>query len=363
MSQQEGQVESMTAHTTKRRKKRKSKTQRCRVCNKLFKNITPEHLRTHNITLQRYRRLFGATMPPSTTELMEVGSVSDPQDGLVSAVSERLLQENVWVGCLADEVGERMTTGPMRHRLSLLLTTMLHQRAKVHGQSMSVLCEALNELQESWRITQGGPDGQPTSTEELLRIVDRGTKLVQQSEEAVMRAMKVALEEQRLQTEHADSLGPALYQGTGETLAMPDLPTGDREIMRALLGMVSKHASEANTIDASHTPGADGVQTPVDGVVSPSQHRDGAPTVDAPINTGESTHQPQNTPVSTSISKGPRQGADGEMLIDAALKDPTVLTRTRTKRRRKRHRDIAPGGIGSVSDPTSRRDDATSMPM
>jgi len=212
---------------------------------------------------------------------MPVGSVSDPNADLVLAVAERLTGDRAWVACLADEVGERMLTGPLKQRLSVLLTTMLYQRASVHGEAIAMLSGALAELKEEWRTTQGGVNGGPTDTETLLRMVDRSSKLVRESEEAVQRTIKLALEEQRAVHDYADGIGPTLYQGTGEKLSMPGgVTSGDREIIRSLLGMIGKHATDANTIEVEGTPlppspPGGGDPPSQDACAEGGQHRDG----------------------------------------------------------------------------------------
>lgn len=160
------------------------------VCKEVMDRVTPGHLREHGLTVERYERMFGARRPPSRSQWAPIGSVSDPSTALVDAVAERLLDEKVWVACVADEVGERMMNGPLRQRLSALITTMLFQRAKVHGESIAILNAGLAELKEEWRIHQGGVGGGPTDTETLIKLVEKAAKIVADSEGAVQATMK-----------------------------------------------------------------------------------------------------------------------------------------------------------------------------
>jgi hypothetical protein len=241
---------------SRRKKKEKDKTpkkekERCMICKKVMDRVSAAHLRTHGYTLQRYDRMYGIRPPRTSTKS---GSLTDPQasNDLVNAVAERLLHDRVWLSCFSDEVGERMMNGPLRQRLSWLLTTMLAQRATVHGKALAMLSGALTELEEDWRVVQGGEDGGPTSTDELLRMVDRAGKLVKESEDAVQRTIKLALEEQRAESQWADAAGPTLYRGDAEKLDMPTgVTTGDREVIRNLLSMIGKHAEQASTLDVS----------------------------------------------------------------------------------------------------------------
>lgn len=225
------------------------------VCKETMERVTPGHLREHGISIARYERMYGPRRLPSRAERLPSGSVSDPNSALVDAVGERLQESQVWVACVANEVGERMMNGPLRQRLTAMLTTMLFQRYKVHGESLAILSSALEELRAEWRIAQGGENGGPTDTLTLLQVIDRAEKLVGNAEEAVQRTIKLALEEQKASHQYADGVGPTLYTGTGEVLDMPaGLPSGDRETMRNLLAMIGKAANERGTITVEATP-------------------------------------------------------------------------------------------------------------
>jgi hypothetical protein len=165
-----------------------------------------------------------------------------------------LIESKQWVACLADEVGERMLTGPLRLRLTAQLVTMLAARAKVHGEAITILSHTLAELRQEWRVNAGGENGGATDTDVLLRVVAQAAKLVNDSEDAVQRTMKLALEEQKAALMGASAIGPTLYTGTGEKLDMPaGLPSSDREVMRNLLALVGKAANERGTVDALPT--------------------------------------------------------------------------------------------------------------
>jgi len=281
----------MARSRVKKKRSRPSK-ERCAVCKEVFGYVTPGHLRTHGFTVERYTRLYGERGP------IRSGSVSDPmvagtrfppgQPGdenrhrLVTEVAEKLTDDRVWLACIADEVGEAMLNGPLKQRLSMLLTTMLAQRAQVHGQAMAVLSSALGELQEEWRVLQGGRNGGPTDSDTLMRMIEKGSRLVKDSEDAVHRTMKLALDEQRQQAEYADALGPSLYQGTGEKLDMPaGMPTGDRETIRNLLGIIGKAANEEGTIDAEASPSTSTEQAACQGPVD--EQRSSTPPEPTPV--------------------------------------------------------------------------------
>lgn len=333
-----------------------TRKERCAVCKVVMQRVTPGHLREHGLTTTRYARLYGERRAPSRAERVAIGSESDPPAATIDAVADRLLDKKVWLGCLADEVSERMMNGPLRQRLSALLVTMLYQRGAIHGEALSILHPALAELRQEWRLAQGGKDGAPTDTDVLLRIVDRASKLVSDSEDAVQKTIKLALEEQKATHLFADGVGPSLYQGTGEKLDMPTgIPTGDRETIRNLLSLIGKAAQGENVVnaqavvigDAEGSTIGDG-PPPTGGVI-----RDGANGSSAMGGAGEegssamsgvaldqgSSPPPPSTPVSQvpvpmTRPPTPHPGALTDP-TSGAVTDPTPpVTRARTKRAR-----------------------------
>jgi len=236
---------------------------------------------------------------------------------MVDAVAERLVGDKVWLACISDEVGERMMSGPLRQRLSWMLTTMLASRAQVHGEALAVLSGALQELKQDWRTTQGGENGGPTATQTLLTMVEKASKMVKESEEAVQRTIKLALEEQRAESQWADSAGPTLYKGDAEKLNMPaGVNAGDREIMRNLVSMIGKHAERANTLTVEGGP-----PTP-----TPQGTREGVPP-SAMANPGTSAMELDRTSAmageETSAMTNPGTSAMTDRTTAGSLTDPT----------------------------------------
>jgi len=304
----------------------KPKQERCMVCKVYFDRLTQTHLKTHGFTTQRYRRVYGGIRAhPRHSTKIPIGSVDDEHRlELVGSVAENIANDKVWVACIADEVGERMLTGPLRHRLSTLLTTMLAQRARVQGESLAILNGALGKLREEWRYSQGGLDGAPTDTDTLLRIVDRASKLVKDSEDAVMRTVKLALDEQRTAAEFSDGVGPTLFSGDSDKLlGMPkQLSAGDRETMRGLLGILQVAAQ--HDVDAVNTVHLEAVTVSASDPTAQHDDDDGVnPPVQVPA---ESSHEPLDT------------GSDVRLMYDST--DPTTdpLAVSPSPRPRRRHR-------------------------
>ena len=348
------------------RKPSKPLKERCMICKVFFQKVTHTHLKTHGFTTERYRRVFGGLRanPKGSTQI-PIGREDDEHRlALVGSVAENIATDKVWLACIADEVGERMLTGPLRQRLTALLTTMLAQRARVQGEALAILNMSLGELKQEWRMTQGGRDGAPTDTDQLLRVVDRASKIVKESEDAVMRTMKLALDEQRTAAEFADGAGPTLFTGDSDQLGVPkQLSSGDRETMRGLLSILQKAASaddaDRNTITV--TPGGGGGEDP--------QGRGGeggapaVPATDPSAALGEGTSmRNRDEQVPTQSSTRDVRSMDASTMTSTSSTDPTATdpvtdplafpsSSTPRRHRGRRHRrkrvdsDIAGGPI------------------
>ena len=183
----------------------------------------------------------------------------DPRqrEQLTSRIADKLTKGKAFVACLADEVGEKLMGGVLRQRLSQALVSTIATRLHVQGKAGALLFDVLGELDQEWRILQGGQDGGPTPTADLVQLANALSKQLRDAEDLTLRTMKLALDEQRLNAEHASSLGPALFEGTGETIDVPvQVGPGEREAIRTLLGNLVKATKqvEAVTVGDADTP-------------------------------------------------------------------------------------------------------------
>lgn len=243
-------------------KRRRGKGWRCEICGQVFAQMTPGHLRTHGYSTQRYKRLYGgraSPLPPVSTSissrvgdelasrgnsLVPMGAPgSEEREDLVASIAHRLADSKVWMACVADEVGEKLMNGPLRQRLTAALVTTLATRLHVQGEAGALLTDVLCELKEEWRITQGGDGAGPTPTADLVGLANALSRQLRDAEDLTLRAIKLALDEQKLEAEHAGALGPALYSGDAETIDVgtTKLSTGERETIRNLLTNMAKH--------------------------------------------------------------------------------------------------------------------------
>lgn len=342
-----------------------TRQERCYICKQVMPKVSAAHLRNHGYSVQRYERCFGVRRPihrsTRSDQSLSKPDQSPQRSAAIAELAERLGHDKVWLDTLTDEVGERMLNGEMRHRLTAMCATMLMHRAQVHAGAMTVMSSALRELTEDWRVTQGGKDGAPTSTEELLRIVEKAGKVVRDSEEAVQRTMKLALDEQRTASEYADGIGPTLYQGKAEKLDLPaGLTPGDRETMRGLLGILGRATAEARTIDVGQVPANIAPSDVQPGVQSGDAQRDElmAPPTPPPgvVPHTTSTHQAGHQLAHQLIEQGITASQEHATLVAPPSSDPLSLIADPIPIQRRTRRRKRGGALPTPPPPATPRD-------
>ena len=233
-----------------RKKRRKQAHVTCQVCHKTFKKITATHQRQHGLTQEQYRRAFRAHTH---------GSYANPAGATIKgasgsdalAIAERIISDPAMIRDVANEVQEAIFSGPLRDRFRLGLTALISRRMEMHGKAAAALDAVRAELSADWRVTQGGANGGPTPTKDLVAIASVLGNEVKSGEELLVKAVKLCLEEYRsnkgLNTLDAGTL--ARYTGEGEVLPVPaELTATDRENMRTLWGMFDKAVSVGRTV-------------------------------------------------------------------------------------------------------------------
>ena len=262
--------------TNRNRKRRPRKRMRkapkqvvCQICHTEFKRITAEHLRTHGFTLTRYRRAYHAPTRAPAVNSAPTGTYgrlsSDPEADrqTVATLAERIVSDPQVIRELAGEVSEAIFGSSLRDALRLSLVSVLTERLKSHGEATAALNQVRGELSQPWRTKQGGMNGQPTSTKDLLGMATVLGMEVRQGEELLLKTVKLAMEEWRSHQGAGAIEGglPDRFSGSGEAIPIPaTLSAGDRETCRTLWGMFDK-AIEAKRVLTVTTTQVDSVQT------------------------------------------------------------------------------------------------------
>lgn len=285
----------------------------CLICRERFPRITAQHLRSHGWTTAMWERRFGpipAPQPPKSlatarrrlaqTRLQAVNSklsraqatlqldaaipVESATTGgdLAGVVAQQLLTDPTFAARLTDEVQDAIFAGPLRDRLRASLVGILAERLDMHGQATARLKRIHAELSQPWRLEAGGEGGTATPTKELVAMLGNALVEVRHGEDLVVKAVKLALDEQRTRVAAGQTEAPldgARYSGKAEKLPVPEgISAGERETVRTLLGMLQKgvearRALNASVVDAKvvstpvvgRLPDAPGVPTPING--------------------------------------------------------------------------------------------------
>lgn len=247
MEEANGRPEPPTAPIrTRKRRTKKTRTRKhrhvtCLVCGGEFRSLTPEHLLTHSLTVQRYSRVFLAGASPAAS-----AAKMDPAGSTLSArqLATRLASDQGFVVQLADEVAEAIFSGPLRDRLRLGLVSLLSSRMTMHADAVALLSRIRKELSAPWRLEQGGALGAPTETKELVQMAMQMHAEVVKGEDALLRTIKLAIDEKKGSTDRDNARGGLQpYTGEAEIIPVPpDLSPGERETVRSLLTLITSTA-------------------------------------------------------------------------------------------------------------------------
>jgi len=154
------------------------------------------------------------------------------------AMAQRLLDDPEFMRGLSDEVHECLFSGPMRHRLKMSLAAVMMARLEAHGKAMAAMEAVRSELAQPWRIAQGGKDGGPTKTEDLIGMMKVLTAESRQGEELFQKSARLFLEELR-----ANPLGAFAeehrFSGREAVVQVPPTSTAaEREAVRNFIATV-----------------------------------------------------------------------------------------------------------------------------
>jgi len=224
--------------------RRNKKDVTCLVCNRRYRVLRADHLREHGLTRERYRRIYGGTS--RSTDLRGVGStdqnIKDPHLALIERLSTRVADSAGFLDALASECAEHiLSAGPLRAQVAFAAAQVIQARVRIHADAVSRLSRVADHLDEPWRVEAGGRNGKPTPTKDLLAIAMQSHAEIVKAEEIVIKAARLALDEQKAHNERAVAPGFA-YTGAAEGIAIPrNLSAPDREALRALMGNLEKH--------------------------------------------------------------------------------------------------------------------------
>ena len=111
-----------------------------------------------------------------------------------------------------------------------------------------------------WRLQAGGRDGDPTPTPHLVGMAGEAHHEVVKAEEALMRTLKMAMDEAKANKDVLEAYGRHAFVGHDDAIPVPpELPPGEREAVRTLLHMLKQEVQAradkaAVVVDVSTRP-------------------------------------------------------------------------------------------------------------
>ena len=159
-----------------------------------------------------------------------------------------MLDDPEFIRSMSDEVHECLFSGPMRHCLKMSLAAVMMARLEAHGKAMAAMEAVRGELAQPWRIQQGGKDGGPTKTEDLIGMMKVLTAEARQGEELFQKSARLFLEELR-----ANPLGAFAeehrFSGREAVVQVPPTSTAsEREAVRNFIASVVDGVSEVTPL-------------------------------------------------------------------------------------------------------------------
>ena len=172
---------------------------------------------------------------------------------LIGQLADVVAESPEFLNRLATDVGQHLLHGRTRGLLAAALGATIATRIRQAGDAAARLDVINRELAEPWRLEQGGEDGGPTPTRDVLALHTAAAAELDRASDTIIRAGKLAIDERRGQSGEAAGDAPLdRYTGARDALALPDdVGPGERAIMLALLErMASRQLSQRTIINA-----------------------------------------------------------------------------------------------------------------
>ena len=235
----------------------------CAICSRRLRtDHFRKHLRAkHKMTVAHYEFVTGQTVKALAKLEKAVDEFRDPTNLL--ALSRRLVEDERFVRSLAAEVGETLLHGPIRQSLRSALAAAIVTRTDRYAQAQERLREIERRLNEPWRLDQGGENHGPTPTSELLALLRETRSDMAQTEDVLLKAVRLAVDEARGRDDPIALPGGGTGRYTGETEKIPvppSLTAEERETVRGLL-VALKRSVEAHSAKNGNGRVLDAVQT------------------------------------------------------------------------------------------------------
>ena len=165
----------------------------CQLCGSYLHRITQSHLSSQHpgVTLESYRRAHLVTTP----QQQKKAAVIQQGEHIAQVVMEHIRTDPALMEDISRRVGASLFSGEMRGKFIGAVLMVLQQRLSTYDDMMGNLKAINKELFTENRIARGGPDGEPTDTPTLIQMGKLAMSSTESAEEALIRMMKIAVDE------------------------------------------------------------------------------------------------------------------------------------------------------------------------
>lgn len=204
------------------------KSVQCAICGQRYQRITKAHVKTHGLSLAQYKKIYGAVKPvEEAKELAEKAVTSDE-------VADLMLSNPEIRSGLADGLVAHLFGPGTRARLLSAISVVLEARMAQFSELTAAKAKVVRELFKDWRIKEGGPDGGPTSTKDLITMLATIGNEQSATEGTLIRVLQQAVSERKAPMQLLLGIGLHGNAFTGRHEAVANLSQSQREQARML---------------------------------------------------------------------------------------------------------------------------------
>lgn len=200
----------------------------CAICGQRFARITKSHVNKHGLSLAQYSKLYGAVRETEVaSELAERAINSDE-------VADLMLANPEIRSGLADGLVAHIFGPGTRARLLSAISIILEGRMTQFSELMQKRAKIAAELFKDWRIQQGGENGGPTPTKDLIAMFATLGQEQSATESLLVRVIQQAVSERKAPMQLLLGIGVHGNAFTGQHEAVSRLTQQQREQARLL---------------------------------------------------------------------------------------------------------------------------------
>jgi len=204
---------------------KKRKMIQCQLCGRKMAQITVRHLEVYHpeVSIEEYQRQFKGT---TSGQLQLAAAPKETTAALAQTVAERILADKGILDSITDRVGQTLFSGKTKEHIIGAVLAALQLRLGTLNVAAERVARLNEELFEDWRLKEGGPDGAPTPTDQLVRMGYLASGDAHNIVDEIIRMANLVVQENH--GAMAPSVNVNLFSGLHEKIPMPGDMTPDR---------------------------------------------------------------------------------------------------------------------------------------